>query len=322
MTGRTASAGARALGAAGLTLLVLAAYGLSSGPATAPVGAAQAPTVAATATSAPAAPTPTALEAAYWAWLQGQLARQSAAVQAVPSTFDLGNATWRHDQALALDTWGTVIQEARDRRPPASAQAVHTVLLDALDRLDQARRLLLGAIASGQEPGPDMAAQLRVGRQGLDDVAERARAIAEGQPAPGPLASARGGDLRVTVLGVTRPYLDRGSPLDPAWEYVMVRLQLENLGGDPLTYDANEFRLRSVDETLHSPVPLGLPDELHYGALEGSRLASNVVGTLAYAVRRGVPTVALLYEKQNQDLALRLPLADLVPLVPSPTPGR
>jgi len=125
----------------------------------------------------------------------------------------------------------------------------------------------------------------------------------------------------VSILGVTRPYVDRGSPLDPAWEYVMVRLRLENLGGDPITYDANQFRLRSLDETVHSPVPLAIPDELYYGALEGNRLASGVVGTVAYAVRRGVPTVALLFERQPQDVALRIPFGDLVPLAgPTPTP--
>jgi len=266
-------------------------------------------------------PTPTPLEAAYWDWLASQLTRQAAAAQALPSTLELGNATWRREQALALDNWGSLIQEARDRRPPPSAQTLHTTLLDAIDRLDRARRLLLGAVASEQEPGPDFAAQLRAGRQALDEVAEHSRARAEGRPTTEALASARGGNLRVSILGVTRPYVDRGSPLDPAWEYVMVRLRLENLGGDPITYDANQFRLRSLDETVHSPVPLAIPDELYYGALEGNRLASGVVGTVAYAVRRGVPTVALLFERQPQEGALRIPFGDLLPLAgPSSTP--
>jgi hypothetical protein len=272
------------------------------------------------AAAAQQSPTPTPLEAAYWDWLTSQLARQAAAAQAVPSSLELGNATWRREQALALDNWGSLIQEARDRRPPASAQTLHTTLLDAVDRLDRARRLLLGAVASEQDPGPDLAAQLRAGRQALDEVAEHTRARVEGRPTTEALATARGGDLRVSILGVTRPYVDRGSPLDPAWEYVMVRLRLENLGGEPITYDANQFRLRSLDETVHSPVPLAIPDELYYGALEGNRLASGVVGTVAYAVRRGVPTVALLFEKQPGDIGLRIPFGDLVPLAPA-TPG-
>jgi len=289
-----------------LALLVIALVGSPSEPRSA--GAQQ-------------SPTPTPLEAAYWDWLASQLARQAAAAQAVPSTFELGNATWRREQALALDAWGSLIQEARDRRPPPSAQTLHTTLLDAVDRLDRARRLLLGAVASEQDPGPDLAAQLRAGRQALDEVAEHSRARTEGRPTTEALATARGGDLRVSVLGVTRPYVDRGSPLDPAWEYVLVRLRLENLGGDPFTYDVNQFRLRSLDETVHSPVPLAIPDELYYGALEGNRLASGVVGTVAYAVRRGVPTVALLFERQPQDVALRIPFGDLVPLAgPTPTP--
>jgi len=325
LTRNTAPTSASALGLAGLIALLLALA--LAGPAASPpnAGAQAGPTATASPrpTAAPQAPTPTAFEASYSEWLAGHVSRQTAAVQAVPVTLDLGNPTWRRDQALALDAWGSLIQEARDRRPPASAQTLHTTLLDALDRLDRARRLLLSAVASGQEPGPDLAAQLQAGRQTLDDVAERARALGEGQGSPAPLASVRGGDLRVTILAVTRPYLDRGSPLDPAWEYVMVRLRLENLGGEPITYDANQFRLRSVDETLHSPVPLGIPDELYYGALEGNRLASGVVGTLAYAVQRGVPTVALYYEKQPQDVALRIPLADLVPLAtPAPSAAR
>ena len=72
---------------------------------------------------------------------------------------------------------------------------------------------------------------------------------------------------------------------------------------------------------MQSAVSLGLPDELHIGALEGNRLAAGIVGTLVFPVRRGVPTVALLYERQRQDVALRIPLADLVPLViPTATP--
>jgi hypothetical protein len=307
---RNPAPGRRALPrAARSLLLVLVAFGLVWSPSEPRIVAAQ------------QSPTPTPLEAAYWDWLASQLARQAAAAQAVPTTLELGNATWRREQALALDTWGSLIQEARDRRPPASAQTLHTTLLDAIDRLDRARRLMLGAVASEQEPGPDFAAQLRAGRQALDDVAEHSRARVEGRPTSEALATARGGDLRVSILGVTRPYVDRGSPLDPAWEYMMVRLRLENLGADPITYDANQFRLRSLDETVHSPVPLAIPDELYYGALEGNRLASGVVGTVAYAVRRGVPTVALLFERQPQDVALRIPFGDLVPLAgPSPTP--
>src|SRR4051794_34350184 len=44
------------------------------------------------AVAAQQSPTPTPLEAAYWDWLTGQLARQAAAVQALPSTLELGNA--------------------------------------------------------------------------------------------------------------------------------------------------------------------------------------------------------------------------------------
>jgi hypothetical protein len=218
-----------------------------------------------------------------------------------------------------------LIQEARDRRPPLSSQTLHTTLLDALDRLDRGRLLLVGAVASGQEPSADAATQLRVGGQALDEVAENARATMEGRPTPTPQASLSRDDLRVTVLGVTRPFLDRGGPADPGWEYTLVRLRLENTGGEPVTYDAQQFRLRSVEETVQSAVSLGLPDELHIGALEGNRLAAGIVGTLVFPVRRGVPTVALLFERQRQDVALRIPLADLVPLViptATPLPGR
>ena len=155
--------------------------------------------------------------------------------------------------------------------------------------MDRARRLLLGAVASEQDPRPISPPNCAPGVRRRAKVAEHSRARTEGAADDEALATARGGDLRVSILGVTRPYVDRGSPLDPAWEYVLVRLRLENLGGDPITYDANQFRLRSLDETVHSPVPLAIPDELYYGALEGNRLASGVVGTVAYAVGAGCP---------------------------------
>ena len=127
------------------------------------------------AASTPQAASTTPLEAAYWDWLQIHLGRQEAALRAAPSGMDASPA-WRREQARALDTWGALIQEARDRRPPLSNQTLHTTLLDALDRLDRGRLLWVEAIASGQEPSADAATQLRVGGQALDEVGgERAR---------------------------------------------------------------------------------------------------------------------------------------------------
>jgi hypothetical protein len=156
-----------------------------------------------------------------------------------------------------------------------------------------------------------MTAELRQGRQGLADTTQRARALAQGRASTTTsTTSLRRGDLRVTVLAVTRPYLDRGAPQDPDWEYATVRLRLENVGGEPLRYDAFQFRLRSADDTLHNPVPLGVPDELLYGALEGNRLAAGVVGNIAYPVRKSVASLALLYEPAPFTSPLEIPLAE------------
>jgi hypothetical protein len=263
---------------------------------------------------------PSPAEQAYVEWLLAHANRQAVAAQAVPASLDLANPSWRREQVLALDTWGALIQEARDQRPPSGVQGLHSQLLDALAQLDRARRLLLVAIATGQDPGPELPTQLRLGRQGLDAATERARAFGEGRPSSAAQPSVTRGNLRVTLLGVTRPYLDRGSPWDPAWEYVTVRLRLENTGGPAVRYDAFHFRLRSADDTLRAPVPLGMPEELQYGALEGNRLAAQVVGNIAYAVRKGVPSVALFYEPAAGEAASQIPLSDLgQSLVPSPT---
>jgi hypothetical protein len=258
---------------------------------------------------------------AYVDWLLTHYRQQVAAVQAAPTSFDLGNLDWRREQVLALDTWGALIQQARDQRPPARLQGLHSELLESLDSLDQARRLLLVAIATGQEPGPEPAILLRQGQEKLQRAAEHARALAAGRPPNPPPVTLTRGDLRISVLGVTRPYLGRGAPRDPAWEYLVVRLRLENLGGEAIRYDALQFRLLAADETLLRPVSLALPDELLYGTLEGQRLAGSIVGNLAYPIRKGIAVAALLYEREAGEV-WELPLAELVPPVgPAPTPA-
>src|SRR5919202_3460423 len=104
---------------------------------------------------------PPAGDQAYLDWFQGYRPQLAAAAQAVPVTLDLGNANWRREQVLALDSWGTLMQQARDTRAAGSTAAVHSALLDAVDHLDRARRLLLIGIATGQDPGPDFPSELR-----------------------------------------------------------------------------------------------------------------------------------------------------------------
>jgi hypothetical protein len=193
--------------------------------------------------------------------------------------------------------------------------------LQALEQLDRGRRALIAAIASGQEPSPESLAQLRAGRQSLDAVGERARGLVEGRPPAREQGQGQQGNLRITVLGLNRPYLDRGPPLDPGWEYVSVRLRLENVGGEPVRYDAFQFRLRAADDTVHSTVPLSAPDELLYGALEGNRLASQIVGHVVFAVRKGVASSHLLYERQAGDVALQIPVGDLAPVAAAERPA-
>jgi hypothetical protein len=256
-----------------------------------------------------AAPGEQSTEHAYLEWLQAHQQRQLAVVQTVPTALDLANVGWRRDLALALDSWGALIQQARDQRPPPTAQAPHRTLLDALDHLDRARRQLLVAAVTGDEPGPDWAATLRTGRDGVAAAADQGRALAEGRPAAArPTVSPSRGNMRLTVLGTARPYEGRGSPADPGYEYFVVRLRLESVAGEPVNYDAFHFRLRAADQTLLNPVPLGLPDELLYGALEGNRLAGEIVGNLAFPVPTGVPATALFYVPDPGEPPLEIPL--------------
>lgn len=247
----------------------------------------------------------------YREWLAGYLARQRAALQAVPTQFDLANPAWRRELALAIDAWGQLGQEARDQQPPAAAAALHAQLLQALDTIERVRRQLLVAMATGEPPPESWAAELRAAREALAAVAERAG----DRGATGDVVQVTRGNLRITVLEVQRPYVARGAPADPAWEYLVVRLRLENLGGEPIRYDAFQFRLRAADETLHPPTPLQVPDELLWGALDGNRLAGQIVGNIAYAVRRGVPAMALWYERQPGEPPAVLPLG-----TPQPAP--
>jgi hypothetical protein len=274
-------------------------------------------TLLATVVLAPAAalgqgPPTLSADEVYVRWLETFETRQAAALRAVPQTLDLGNPTWRRDQALALDSWGALIQEARDQRAPATAHAVHTQLLQAAEHLDRGRRLLVAAVAVGQEPGPEMAAELTRGQQVLEGTMAQARALTEGRGTPAANPGLARGNLRISVVGVNRPYVDRGAPFDPAWEYLTVRLRLENVGGEPVVYDAYQFRLRAADDTLQRPVPLSIPDELLYGALEGNRLAGSIVGEIAYPIRRGVTPVSLVYQ----------PVVELAVEIPLPSAGR
>jgi hypothetical protein len=241
-------------------------------------------------------------------------------VQAVPTTLDLASAGWRRDLALALDSWGALIQQARDQRPPPSAQAVHRTLLDALDSLDRARRMLLMAAATGQDPGPALAPAVEQGRQGLLRASEQARALSEGRPVAGTRPSGARGNMRVTVLGATRPYTERGAPAEPGFEYLNLRLRLESVAGEPVVYDAFHFRVRTADQTEHMPTPLGLADELLYGALEGNRLAGEIVGNVVFPVRASVPAVGLFYAVDPGESPLIIPLGEPLPTVmPAPT---
>jgi hypothetical protein len=288
---------------------VLAALGASGGA----VAQQDTPTPAPTPTVAPTvAPTPAASspEQAYLEWLQAHQARQLTVVDAVPTSFDLANPGWRRDLALALDSWGALIQQARDQRPPASLQAVHRTLLDALSALDQARRLLLVAAATGQEPGPEAAAAVQQGRQGLIQAAAQAQALSEGRPPSPDQARGTRGNLRVTVLGATRPFTDRGAPAEAGFEYLNLRLRLESVAGEPVVYDAFHFRVRTADQTEHAPTALGQADELLYGALEGNRLAAEIVGNIAFPVRVGVPALALSYVADSGDVPLVIPLGE------------
>ena len=297
--------------------LLLGVGAMSFGPA---ITAEQVPwTGTASAQEAPTpAPAPSAAATAdqtYLDWLLAHQQRQLAVVQAVPSTLDLASAAWRRDLALALDSWGALIQQARDQRPPAAWQAAHRTLLDALDDLDRARRLLLVAATTGEDPGPEVAAELQRGRLALTAAADQARAVAAGRPLPR-RPSPTLGNLRVSLLGTARPYADRGPPADPAYEYMVLRLRLESVAGEPVTYDAFHFRLRTADQTLQNPVSLGLADELLYGALEGNRLAGEIVGNVAFPVRIGVPAIALFYASDRGEPPLEVPIG---PPRPAPT---
>src|SRR5688572_23216067 len=268
----------------GIALTFLLAIGAAS--LGAPAGAEQVMRTGAESSQGTPAPTPTPTPAvpadqSYLDWLLAHQQRQLAVVQQVPSTLDLTSPAWRRDLALALDSWGALIQQGRDQRPPTAWQPVHRGLLDALDDLDRARRALLVAATTGEAPGPDLAADLQRGQAGLVAAADQARAFAEGRvPVRRPSPSL--GNLRVTLLGTARPYADRGSPADPGYEYMVLRLRLESVAGEPVTYDAFQFRLRAADQTVHAPVSLGLADELLYGALEGNRLAGEIVGNVAF----------------------------------------
>ncbi|MBX5491058.1 MAG: DUF4352 domain-containing protein [Chloroflexi bacterium] len=267
-----------------------------------------------------AAQSPPARDGAYGEWLVQHLARQRAALRAVPTTLDLGNPAWRRDAVLALDAWGQLVQEARDQRPPPEAAALHAQLLQTLDAADRVRRRLLGAIAAAEPPTGDWSAELRATQDALAALAQRAGGDSGEARRPEPAQVTRG-NLRITVLDLQRPYTARGAPADPAWEYLLVRLRLENLGGEPIRYDAFQFRLRSADETLQPPTPLQLPDELLWGSLDGNRLAGQIVGTIVYAVRKGTPPVALLYERQPGEAPVVIPLADAVSSQPAGQPS-
>ncbi len=300
-------------------VLAAVCWSVALGSAGAPSGAASQDATPTATVEAPPTPAVSAQQD-YLDWLQAHQQRQLAVVQAIPSPLDLGDAGWRRDLALAVDSWGALIQQARDQHPPPGAQALHRALLDALDYLDQARRLLLIAAATGEEPGPEFGTALERGRRGLLDLTQQARALANGGRVARTPTAARG-NLRVTVLGLSRPYVDRGVPADPAFEYVVVRLRLESIAGEPVVYDAFQFRLRAADQTLHPPVAIGVPDELLYGALEGNRLAGEIVGNLAFPVRKGVPAIALFYAPDQGEPPVQIPLGSPAAIrTPSPTP--
>jgi hypothetical protein len=150
-------------------------------------------------------------------------------------------------------------------------------------------------------------------------AADQARAFVDGRP-PVRRPSPSLGNLRVTLLGTARPYAERGAPADPAYEYMVLRLRLESVAGEPVTYDAFQFRLRAADQTVQAPVSLGLGDELLYGALEGNRLAGEIVGNVAFPVRTGVPAIAVFYASDRGEPPLEIPIGPLRPAATG-TPG-
>ncbi|HZS00351.1 MAG TPA: hypothetical protein VFE37_16675, partial [Chloroflexota bacterium] len=93
-----------------------------------------------------------------------------------------------------------------------------------------------------------------------------------------------------------------------------------SVAGEPVLYDAYHFRVRTADQTEHRPAPLGQPDELLYGALEGNRLAGEIIGNVAFPVRVGVPALALTYSVDPGDPPLVIPLGDPQP-VSTPAPA-
>jgi hypothetical protein len=121
------------------------------------------------------------------------------------------------------------------------------------------------------------------------------------------------------VVSATRPFADRGAPAEPGFEYLNLRLRLESVAGDPVLYDAFHFRVRTADQTDHPPAPLGQPDELLYGALEGNRLAGEIIGNVAFPVRAGMPVLALTYAADVNDPPLVIPLGEPQP-ASTPTP--
>src|SRR5687768_7892969 len=130
MAGATWSAGYT-----GIALSLLLAIGVMS--LRPPADAEQVMWTSAESVQGTPAPTPTPTPAvpadqSYLDWLLAHQQRQLAVVQQVPSTLDLTSPAWRRDLALALDSWGALIQQGRDQRPPPAWQPVHRGLLDAL----------------------------------------------------------------------------------------------------------------------------------------------------------------------------------------------
>ena len=173
--------------------------------------------------------------------------------------------------------------------------------------------LLLVAAATGQEPGPELAATIEQGRQGLAQTAAQARALSDGRLTASTRPVGTRGNLRVTVVSATRPYADRGAPAEPGFEYLNLRLRLESVAGEPVLYDAFHFRVRTADQTDHPPAPLGQPDELLYGALEGNRLAGEIIGNVAFPVRAGVAVLGLTYAPDVNDPPIVIPLGEPQP---------
>ena len=188
----------------------------------------------------------------------GRPPRQVHSVNAIAAIRKRVKASSTGDVCISM---GLVATNAVPQRNAATAtETIASVLHPMQTRGATTATTGREAVAAAADPMD----QPRQGRQGLADTTQRARAIAQGRTPTTTATSLRRGDLRVTVLAVTRPYLDRGAPQDPDWEYATVRLRLETaryvLAEDYVrALEGRELLRREVDRALEGVAALALP---------------------------------------------------------------